>query len=101
MRLEEKLGIRIALKKIFSLKVLEMIKMKAILYSSPGCAYCHLLKIFFKKQGIEFEEIDISKNEKAKKELEEKGFLKVPVTKIGTELIAGYDTEKIKKLLEK
>lgn len=74
--------------------------MKPVLYSTPTCTYCHLIKIFFKKNKIEFEEIDISKDEKKKKELVEKtGKMSVPVTIINGTIVAGYDMKKIKELL--
>ncbi len=70
------------------------------LYSSPKCPYCSALKAFLKEQEIEFENIDISKNKKAIKEIEEKtGKYQVPVLDIDGKIIQGFDKEKICKLL--
>ncbi len=70
-------------------------------YSSPGCPFCQLAKEFLKEKNIEFEEIDVSKDEKAVKELVEKtGQMGVPVIEIDGEIIIGFDKEKLEKALK-
>jgi glutaredoxin-like YruB-family protein len=70
------------------------------LYTTPICPYCVTLKQYFKEHNIEFEEIDVSQNEKLKDEIIEKtGQLGVPIIDINGELITGFDKEKISKLL--
>jgi len=70
------------------------------LFTSPSCPYCLTLKEFLKEHGIEFEEIDVSKDEKAREEMIEKsGQMGVPVVEINGEIIVGFDREKICKLL--
>jgi len=69
-------------------------------FSSPNCPYCFTLKAFLKEQGVEFEDIDIAKNKKAMKEVEEKtGKYEVPVVDIDGKIIEGFDRKKICKLL--
>lgn len=76
-----------------------MVKVK--IYSIPTCPYCFALKEFLKEKGIDFEDIDISNNEKAKKEMIEKsGQITVPVLEIDDEIVVGFDKEKIEKLLK-
>jgi len=59
------------------------------------------LKEFLKMNNIEFEEIDVSKDEKAKEELVKKtGRMEVPVMEIDGEIVVGFDKEKICKLLK-
>jgi len=73
---------------------------KVVVYTSPICTYCHIVKIFLKKNNVQFEEVDISENEAGKKELEEKtGLSTVPVTFVGKKFVAGFDREKLKQLL--
>ena len=73
---------------------------KAIVYTSPTCTYCHVVKIFLKKNSIQFKEIDISGDRKGKEELLKKtGLETVPVTFVGKRFVAGYDRDKLKELL--
>jgi len=73
---------------------------KIIVYSTPACPYCLTLKEFLKQHNIEFEEIDVSKNKEAAREMIQKsGQMGVPVVEIDGEIIVGFDREKIIKLL--
>ena len=73
---------------------------KVRVFNSPSCPYCFTLKEFLKEHNIEFEEIDVSKDEKARDEMIEKsGKMEVPVIEIDGEIVAGFDKEKIVKLL--
>ena len=70
-------------------------------FVTPVCPYCVTLKEFLKMNNIEFEEIDVSKDEKAKEELVKKtGRMEVPVIEIEGEIVVGFDKEKICKLLK-
>jgi len=69
-------------------------------YSTPSCPYCVSLKTFLKENEIEFEEIDISQDEKAVEEIIEKtGQLGVPVLEVDGEFVVGFDKQKILSLL--
>jgi glutaredoxin 3 len=73
---------------------------KVRMFSTPSCPYCSTLKEFLKENGIEFEDIDVSADEKAKEEMIAKsGKMEVPVVEIDGEIVAGFDKEKIVKLL--
>ena len=73
---------------------------KVKVYTTPICPYCVALKEFLKENKIEFEEIDVSQDEMAAKEMIEKtGQMGVPVLEIDGEFVVGFDKEKIKKLL--
>jgi glutaredoxin-like YruB-family protein len=75
-------------------------KPKIKVYSTPACPYCFALKEFLKEKGIDFEEIDVSTNEKAREEIIEKsGQTAVPIIEIDGEIVVGFDKEKIDKLL--
>jgi len=70
------------------------------LFSTPACVYCVTLKEFLKENNIDFEEIDVSKDEKLKEEIIEKSSqMGVPVMEINGEIVAGFDKKKICKLL--
>ena len=73
---------------------------KIRIYSTPTCVYCMMAKKFFEDKGIKFENIDVSENEKAAKEMVEKSNqMGVPVIEIDGKIIVGFDEEKIQKLL--
>ena len=74
---------------------------KVRLFTTPTCAYCFTLKEFFKEHQIEFEDVDVAKDEKAREEMIEKSKqMGVPVVDIDGEFIIGFDKEKIVKLLK-
>jgi len=69
-------------------------------YTTPSCPYCFTLKEFFKERNVTFEDIDVSQDEKARDYIIKKtGKIEVPVIEIDSEVIAGFDKEKIVKLL--
>ena len=52
--------------------------------------------------GVSYNEVDVSKDEKAAKEMVEKsGQMGVPVLDIDGEIVIGFDKEKISELLGK
>lgn len=70
-------------------------------YTTLGCPYCFTLKEFLKEKGVDFEEIDVSKDEKVKEEIIKKsGKLEVPVIEVDGQIVVGFDKEKICKLLD-
>ena len=71
------------------------------IYSTPTCVYCKTLKGYFKKNGVDFEDIDISKDEQQlQKMIKDSGQMGVPVVDIDGEVIIGFDKEKIDRLLK-
>ena len=70
------------------------------LFVTPSCPYCFTLKEFLKEHNIEFEEVDVSKDEKARDEMIKKsGKLEAPIVEIDGQIVVGFDKEKICKLL--
>jgi glutaredoxin-like YruB-family protein len=70
------------------------------IFSTPTCPYCLTLKEFLKGHNIEFEDIDVSKDEKAAEEMIEKsGQMGVPVIDIDDQIVVGFDKAKISELL--
>lgn len=75
--------------------------MKVRVYSTPACHFCHMLKDFLKKNNIEFEDIDVSKDQKAAQEMIERtGQMGVPVTEIDGKIIVGYNVPALKEALK-
>lgn len=73
---------------------------KIKIFTTPACPYCVTLKNFFTEKDVQFEEIDVSSNEEAAKEMIEKsGQMGVPVVEIDGQIIVGFDREKISQIL--
>ncbi len=70
-------------------------------YSTPTCPYCVTLKNFLKEKGIEFEDLDVALDARARDEMIEKsGQMGVPVSDVNGEIVIGFDREKICQLLK-
>jgi glutaredoxin-like YruB-family protein len=70
-------------------------------YSTPTCSWCNTLKIYLKKNGIRFTDIDVSRDEVSAQEMVRRsGQQGVPQTIINGEIVIGFDKPKINRLLE-
>jgi len=74
---------------------------KVVLFTSPTCKWCSVAKEYFKKNGIKFKAIDITKDQKAAQDCERHGCRGVPVVLIGSRWICGFDQKMIEKTLFK
>ena len=74
---------------------------KVRVFSTPTCPFCVTLKEFLKGRNIEFEDIDVSQDQEALKEMIERSKqMSVPVVDIDGEIVVGFDKEKIVNLLK-
>ena len=65
-------------------------------YSTPTCPYCIRAKNYLKEKNIPFENIDVSSNQRELGEMMKlSGQMGVPVILIDSEVIVGFDKEKI------
>jgi len=70
------------------------------IYSTPACPFCQMAKNFFAEKRLEYEEIDVSINEKAADEMIQKtGQMGVPVIEIDGNIVIGFNRDEIEKLL--
>ena len=70
------------------------------IYSTPTCSYCKTLKEYLKKCDIEFEDIDVSKDDKQLDEMIKiSGQMSTPVININDTIICGFDKNRIDALL--
>ena len=73
---------------------------KVKVYSTPTCPWCTKAKEFLESKKIEFENLDVSSNEKARNEMMEKtGQMGVPVLDINGTIIIGFDQDAINTAL--
>lgn len=83
------------------LLVVEAVNNMVKLFVTPACPYCYTLKEFLKEHNIDFEEVDVSQNEKAREEMIKKsGKMEAPIIEIDGQIVVGFDKEKITKLLK-
>lgn len=72
-----------------------------IIYSTPTCVYCNTLMQYLNEKNIQFQEIDVSQNEK---ELEKmvaiSGQMGVPVIDIDGNIVIGFDRQKVDEILK-
>ena len=74
---------------------------KVKIFTTVSCPYCLTLKQFLKEQDIEFEEVDVGRDQKAAEEMIEKsGQMGVPVTEIDGQIVGGFDKQKISEILK-
>jgi glutaredoxin-like YruB-family protein len=69
---------------------------KVTIYSTPTCPYCIRAKQFLKEKNVIFTDIDVSSDQSRVQEMIKKsGQMGVPVIEIDTEIIVGFDKDKI------
>ena len=76
--------------------------MKTIkVYSTPTCPWCKKAKEFLNEKQVAFDDVDVSNDEVAAKELVEKsGQQGVPVLDIDGKIIVGFDPVAIEEALK-
>lgn len=73
---------------------------KIKIYTTPFCPFCKVAKEYLFQKGFKFEEVDVSKDEKAAQEMILKsGQMGVPVIEIDNQIVIGFDKEKIDQIL--
>lgn len=69
-------------------------------FSTPTCPWCTKVKEYLTGKGINFEDIDVSRdNESAAQMVQKSGQMGVPQLWINDEVVVGFDQEKIDQLL--
>jgi glutaredoxin-like YruB-family protein len=75
--------------------------MKIKVYTTPTCPWCKKVKAFLVDNNIEYEEIDVTGDEAAIKEMVEKsGQIGVPVTDVDGVIVEGFDEERLREVLK-
>lgn len=57
--------------------------MAITVYTTPTCQQCKTTKKYLKRRGVEFNEVDITKDEEARQHILEQGFTQAPVVDLG------------------
>lgn len=73
---------------------------KITIYTTPTCVYCKMTKAFFKENSVQYEEKDVTTDDKAREEMIAKSHqMGVPVIEIDGQILVGFDKEGLSKLL--
>lgn len=73
---------------------------KVVLFSTSTCSWCRRAKRYLRENRVPYKEIDVERDQGAAHDLVRKtGQTGVPVIKIGSRWIVGFDKEKIEKEL--
>ncbi len=61
--------------------------------------FCNRVKEFLSQKGISYTERDVSQDQGALDELQRLGFMTTPVTVIDTDVVVGFDRDKLEAAL--
>lgn len=71
-----------------------------IVYSTPTCPYCHMVKDYLKKNNFQYSDINVAVDQAAATEMVKKsGQMGVPVIDINGNIVIGFDRAKINSIL--
>lgn len=72
------------------------------MYTTPFCKYCKVAKEMFQNKNLNFEEIDITKDQKLMEEmLKKSNQMTVPVFDINGQILVGFNRTKLEEALVK
>lgn len=61
-----------------------------VLYTQPHCSACRSVERYLMERGITFDVRNVFADPVALSEIEDRGYLTTPVTRIGTQWLAGF-----------
>jgi glutaredoxin 3 len=75
---------------------------RVLLFSTSTCSWCRKAKRYFKERRVPFKEVDIERDQDAARDIVRKtGQMGVPVIKIGSRWIVGFDKQQIERELDR
>ncbi len=73
---------------------------KVIIFTTPTCGWCKRAMAYFRAHNVKFKQVDVSRDPAAARDMQRmSGQMGVPVIKIGSKVIVGFDQQKIERLL--
>lgn len=74
---------------------------RVIVFTTPTCSWCRVVKQHLKKHQIRFKEVDVSRDERAARDMVRRsGQQGVPVTLINNRPVVGFKKDVINRLLD-
>jgi len=75
---------------------------KVVVFTTSGCSWCVRAKKYLRERKVPFKEVNVEKDEAAARDVRKKtGQSGVPVLKIGSKWIVGFDRAAIERELAK
>jgi glutaredoxin 3 len=75
---------------------------KVRLFIKPYCGWCHDAQDWLRERGIEFEELDVTSDPAARKEMFQlTEQTKAPCIEVDGEILADFDTDQLEKFWKK
>jgi glutaredoxin-like protein NrdH len=72
---------------------------EVVVFTAPGCTSCERAKAFLKEHNVVFAERNMATDPRAMEELTALGVRKLPVVRIGDEIISGFDPARLRETL--
>ncbi len=72
---------------------------KVIVYSTPVCPNCRLVKQFLINNHVDFIDKDVTSDPEAMRLFDSEGFTSVPITQVDDEFVFGFDEVGLRKAL--
>ena len=74
--------------------------MSVVVYSTPSCPYFTLVKDYLRKKQVQFEDYDVSRDQRRAEEMIRKsGQMGVPVVDVNGRVLVGYRPAEIEQAL--
>jgi len=73
--------------------------MKITVYSLPACVQCDSTKRMLTREGVEFEEIDLSKSPESMERIKSLGYSQAPVVEAGDQHWSGFRMERLHQII--
>lgn len=71
------------------------------IYTTRSCSHCKQAKAYMKKKGVAFQELDIGKSSRARKQFDRLGGRGVPLITIGDQQMSGFSPQAFDQLLKR
>jgi len=71
------------------------------LYSAPACSFCRQARAFLQSHKLHFQEFDVQRSSKARRQLERMGVRGVPVIMVGNQRLDGFQAGKLRQVLSR
>ncbi len=70
------------------------------IYTTPTCPYCQMAKSFMTERGVEYEEVDVTKDRDALMKMQQiSGQMGVPVITDGDQVIVGFNRPALEQMI--
>jgi len=73
---------------------------EVVMYSASWCPYCDKARAYFQSNGIPFEEHDVEKSQKGKRDYNRMDVNSVPVILIGDQRMVGFTKDRFQRLYD-